>query len=60
VSNARADPERVAHLATIRQAPGTSPCDAVMGTGWEKMPGSPATDRALALVCCAALDIPVN
>ena len=58
VERSRTDPERIAHLATIRQASGTGRRDALMATGWATMPGSTAPDRALAAACLTALDLP--
>ncbi|MCC6000974.1 MAG: hypothetical protein JJU19_08945 [Pararhodobacter sp.] len=58
VERSRADPERMDHLATIRQASGTGRRDALMATGWATMPGSTAPDRALAAACLTALDLP--
>ena len=53
----RADNERVAKLATIREASSFKRRDAVMETGWATMPGSDAPNRDIAQACLAALDV---
>lgn len=53
----RADSERVAKLATIREASNFRRRDAVIATGWATMPGSDAPNRDLALACIDALDV---
>ncbi|MCC5999455.1 MAG: hypothetical protein JJU19_01135 [Pararhodobacter sp.] len=58
VERSFADPERMAHLATIRQASGTARRDALMATGWATMPGRTGPDRTLAAACLTALDLP--
>ena len=54
---ARADPDRVAHLATIRDASSFKRRDAVMATGWATMPGSDAPNRDLAQACIEGLEL---
>jgi len=58
VERSATDPDRMAHLDTIRQASGIARRDALMATGWATMPGSTAPDRALAAACLTALDLP--
>lgn len=53
----RADNERIAKLATIREASSFKRRDAVMETGWSTMPGSDGPNRDLAQACLAALDV---
>lgn len=53
----RADNERIAKLATIREASSFKRRDAVMETGWATMPGSDAPNRDIAQACLAALDV---
>jgi len=60
VERSEADPQRMGHLATIRQASGLGRRDALMATGWATMPGSPTPDRALASACLTALDLSVS
>ena len=60
VERSRADPERMAHLATIQQASGMGRRDALMARGWATMPGSPSPDRVLAAACLTALDLPAS
>lgn len=52
----RVDNERVAKLATIREASTFKRRDAVMQTGWATMPGSEVPNRDLALACMEDLD----
>jgi hypothetical protein len=54
----RADPARLAHLATIGQASGTGRRDALMMTGWANMPDSQTPNRDLADACLLELDLP--
>ena len=51
------DNERVAKLATIRDATSFKRRDAVMATGWATMPGADAPNRDLAQACLEGLDI---
>jgi hypothetical protein len=60
VERSRADPERLAHLATIQQASGTGRRDALMTTGWAMMADSQTPDRDLAAACLAALELPTS
>lgn len=53
---ASADPDRIAHLATIREATSYKRRDAVMATGWATVPGSDAPNRDIAQACLAVLD----
>ena len=54
---ALADPDRVAHLAAIRDASNFKRRDAVMATGWATMPGSDAPNRDLAQACIEGLEL---
>lgn len=54
---AKADPDRIAQLATIRDASSFKRRDAVMAAGWATVPGSDVPDRNLAQACAAALDL---
>ena len=47
----RTDNERMAKLATIREASSFKQRDAVMETGWATMPGTDAPDPAIAQAC---------
>jgi hypothetical protein len=60
IERSRAEPERMGHLAIIRQASGTGRQDTLMATGWATTPGSPAPDRTLAASCLTALNLPVS
>ena len=51
------DNERMAKLATIREAASYKRRDAVMATGWATMPGSDAPNRDLAQACIEGLDL---
>ena len=53
----RTDTDRIAKLATIREASTYKRRDAVMNAGWATMPGSETPDRDLAEACLAALDL---
>ncbi|MCC1491475.1 hypothetical protein [Cognatishimia sp. F0-27] len=53
----RADIDRMAKLATIREASSFRRRDAVMETGWATMPGSDGPNRDLALACIDGLDL---
>lgn len=53
----RADNERVAKLATIREASAFQRRDAVMETGWATMPGSDGPNRDVAQACIEGLDL---
>ena len=55
----RTDNERIAKLATIREASSFKRRDAVMETGWATVPGAEAPDRELAQSCLASLDVDV-
>lgn len=57
VDMSRTDNERMAKLATIRDATSYKRRDAVMATGWATMPGADAPNRNLAQACLADLDI---
>lgn len=52
-----ADNERIAKLATIREASSFKRRDAVMETGWATMPGSDGPNRDLAQACIEGLDL---
>lgn len=54
---ARKDPERVAKLATIRDASTYQRRDALMEAGWATVPGAEAPDRDIAQACLASLDV---
>lgn len=54
---ARADPDRVAKLATIRDASTFQRREVLMKTGWATMPGAEAPDRDLARSCLVSLDV---
>jgi len=60
VERSRADPARMARLATIGRASGTGRRDALMTTGWANMPDSQTPDRDLADACLQALDVPTS
>ena len=51
------DTDRVAKLATIREAATYKRRDAVMDAGWATMPGSEVPNRDLAQACTAALEL---
>ncbi len=53
----RTDNERIAKLATIREASAFQRRDAVMETGWATMPGSDGPNRDLAQACIEGLDL---
>lgn len=53
----RADDDRMAKLATIREASSYKRRDAVMKTGWATMPGSEGPNRELAQACIEGLDL---
>ncbi len=53
----RTDNERIAKLATIREASSFQRRDAVMETGWATMPGSDGPNRDLAQACIEGLDL---
>ena len=53
----RTDNERVAKLATIREASSFKRRDAVMETGWATMPGAEGPNRDLAQACIEGLDL---
>lgn len=53
------DPERIAKLATIRQATTTvRRRDAMLAAGWATIPSDTIGSRNLATACVAALDLP--
>lgn len=54
---ARADPERVAKMDTIRAASTYRRRDALMAAGWATMPGSEVPNRDIAQTCLASLDV---
>ena len=54
---ARADPDRIAQLATIRAATSYKRRDAVMATGWATMPGADSPSRELAQACMEGLNL---
>lgn len=51
------DPDRAAHLATIRAATSFRQRDALMDTGWATMPGSADPDRDVAHACLKGLNL---
>ena len=53
----RTDNERIAKLATIRDASTFKRRDALMATGWATMPGADAPNRDLAQACMEGLDL---
>ncbi len=53
----RADNERVAKLATIRDATSFNRRTAMMETGWATMPGAEAPNRDLAQACLDGLEL---
>ncbi len=53
----RTDSERIAKIATVREASTYKRRDAVMATGWATMPGSEAPNRDLAQACIKGLDL---
>ncbi len=53
----RTDAERIAKLATIREASSFKRRDAVMETGWATMPGADGPNRDLAQACIEGLDL---
>ena len=53
----RTDSERIAKLATIREASSFKRRDAVMETGWATMPGADGPNRDLAQACIEGLDL---
>ncbi len=53
----RTDADRVAKMATIREATSYRQRDAVMDAGWATVPGSEAPDRDLAQACMAGLEL---
>jgi len=57
VEMSRTDTDRVAKLATIREASTYRRRDAVMAAGWATVPGSEAPNRDLAQACLAALEL---
>lgn len=54
------DPDRAAHLATIRAATSFRQRDALMDTGWATMPGSADPDRDIAKLCLERLELDVS
>lgn len=57
IDMSQTDADRVAKLATIREASTYKQRDAVMATGWATVPGSEAPNRDLAQACLAALEL---
>ena len=57
LDKSRADNQRVAKLATIREASSFKRRDAVMETGWATMPGTDGPNRDLAQACIEGLDL---
>ncbi len=57
VDMAQNDIDRVAKLATIREASTYKRRDALMATGWATVPGSDAPNRDLAQACIAGLQL---
>lgn len=57
LDKARTDPDRIAQLATIREATSFRRRDAVMATGWATMPGEDAPNRSLAQACVEGLEL---
>ena len=53
----RTDNDRIAKLATIREASSFKRRDAVMETGWATMPGTDGPNRDLAQACIEGLDL---
>lgn len=53
----RTDNERIAKLATIREASSFKRRDAVMDAGWATMPGSDGPNRDLARACIEGLKL---
>ena len=53
----RTDGERIAKLATIREASSFKRREAIMETGWTTMPGADGPNRELALACIEGLDL---
>lgn len=53
----RTDNERIAKLATIREASSFKRRDAVMEAGWATMPGSDGPNRDLAQACIEGLEL---
>ena len=53
----RTDNERIAKLATIREASSFKRRDAVMETGWATTPGADRPNRDLAQACIEGLDL---
>ena len=52
-----ADPERIAKLATIRDASGFSRSKAMQDTGWATLPGTDKPSRDLAKACIEGLEL---
>lgn len=57
VDLSRADPDRVAKLATINSAASYKQRDAVIAAGWATVPGTDTANRDLAQACMAALKL---
>lgn len=57
VDKSRTDSQRVAKLATIRDASTYKRRDAVMATGWATLPGADGPDRDVAQACLKGLDL---
>lgn len=54
---ATTDPDRVAKLATIRDASTYQRRNVLMETGWATVPGAESPDRDIAQACLASLDV---
>ncbi len=57
LDRSRADPDRIAKLATIQTASTYQRRDELMKTGWATMPGSDAPNRDLAQACVGGLEL---
>jgi hypothetical protein len=53
----RTDPDRVAQIATIREASTSQRRNVLMEAGWATVPGSEAPNRDLAVACIEGLDL---
>ncbi|WP_238368675.1 hypothetical protein [Mesobacterium pallidum] len=54
---AQSDPDRLAKLATIRDASRYQRRDALIEAGWATVPGAESPDRDIAQACLASLDV---
>ncbi|MCU9850506.1 hypothetical protein OEZ60_21210 [Defluviimonas sp. WL0024] len=57
IEMSRADPDRIAKLATINSAASYKQRDAVIAAGWATVPGTEIANRDLAQACMAALKL---